>query len=529
MNLETDEGYFMDVVREARGMEKKALKYKSYDGEVKIRHDIDLYPSDYVDIDYKDLLNLYDRAQKIITAKKMKIYAPGMAEEAAPPEKKKPLSSTEAKKIEEVETRLKDITSEALRKAEEIAAAGKPPEEKEEKPEPAPRLEIELEREKPEEELPEEFEIEFEKPPEEKIEIEKPPEAPPEAPKEIAPEPEEERLIAEEPEVVVPKVLESPDEAAEKKLKQIEGEVASALGEKADEKTIKKKMLELTKQLFKEKSIDRREEIKHEIAALKNMLAAKKTKVGRKAAAKAKKEKKAPKESIAHMQVLQTLISTQNSEMSQTKDEVTNSYKHKIDSLKSRFYEEVAITDDANEKKKLYDSLVFELTKLNEQLPETVDKFEDYLVRKHLAEIKKMKETVGPKEKDVKDQIDDRIKTIEQNYPAEFDVIHDLVSKRIEGVIRTASREAFEKKPEEEQTAAEVEESKVDEIISEISNLDVGTLLYYLHSKDPEYYKKYERKHISRMEAIARARALMGKEKGLNDDIIRKYFGTLEG
>lgn len=541
MKLETGEEYFTDAVDEARKLEKKAMKYKSYSGDVKIRHDIDLYPADYVDIDYRDLINIYDRAQKIKKAAKMKIYAAaGMPEKEAAPPKKKAMSETEAKKISEVESRLKNITSEALKKAEEIAATGRAPElEKEAEAKPA-HLEIELEREKPpEEEIPSEFEIEFEKPPEKEIEFEKPvPEAKPEEVEELPAEPSiaekieeekpaEEKAVVEEPEILEPK-LESPDEAAEKKFKQIEVEVKSTMEQKADEKTIKKKMLELTKQLFKEKSMDRREEIKHEIAALKNMLAGKKAPV-RKAAAKAKKGKKAPKEAVEHLQVMQTLVSTQDSELAQTKEEITSSFRHKIDALKEKFNEGITVSETSEEKKKLYDNFVFEITKLSEHLPETIEKFKDYNTKKHIAELRKLRERAGPKEKEVREQIDEKIDDIETEYSEEFDVLKDILSKRMDGVIKTASRDVFEKKPEEEQTMDEQEEAKVDDVISEISNTDTGTLLYYLHSKDSSYYKKYERKHVSKAEALSRARVLMAKEKGLNDELISKYFGTLEG
>lgn len=551
--METGEEYFTDAVDAASSIEKKALKYKAYKGDVNIRHDIDLYPTDYVDIDYTDLLNLYDRSQKIKKAAKMDIYtAPGAAAKKAPPsEKKKPVSEEEAKKISEVETRLKGITSEALKKAEEIASAGRPPEEKAvPSPETKPaHLEIELEKEKPPEaEVPSELEIELEKPPAEKeIEFEKPAPPPPPPPEKIEIEKKEEPPIAEkieeekpveekpvpevveEPEELMPKMLESPDEAADKKFRQIEEEVKSTIGEKADEKTVKKKMLELTKQLFKEKSIERREEIKHEIAALKNMITARKTKPARKAAAKAKKKGKAPKEEAAHMQMFQTLASTQETEISQAKEELTSSFRHKIDELKTKYYDELTVAEKPEQKKKLYDQLVFELTKLSEKMPETVEKFRDYNTKKHIAELKRLRENLGPKEKDARKEVDEKLDSIEGKYKNEFKVLRDIISKRIEGVIRTASKDVFEKKPEEERSVVEEEEAKVDEIISEISNLDPGTLLYYLHSKEPDYYKKYERKHVSKSEALARARAVMAKEKGLNDELISKYFGTPEG
>ncbi|NYZ77325.1 hypothetical protein H0O02_03345 [Candidatus Micrarchaeota archaeon] len=531
-----DEGYFSDAVEEAKRIENKALEYKSYEGDIEIRKDVDFYPADYVDVDYSDLINIYERAEKIKTASKMRIFAPGMEGAPPAPEEKKAISASDAKKIEEVESRLKNITTEALKKAEEIAAPARPSEEKIELEKKPAHLEIELEREKPAE-LPSELELEFEKPAEKEEERRRPPEisevreAKPHVPEEFGErKPEEERPVAEEAEVLMPKILESPDEAAEKKFKKIEEEVVSTLGERADETAIKKKMLELTKQLFKEKSFDKREEIKHEIAALKGMLASKKTEAVRGAIAKAKKAKKPEGEgAVAHLQVLQTLVTTQASEMAQTKDSITSSYRHKIDGLHKKFYEDVALTEDAEKKKKLYDSLVFELTKLSEQLPETIEKFKDYTTKKHLAEIRKIKENVGPAEKDAAQQVTARMKAIETGHPAEFDSLKDIILKRIDSIIRTAARDVFEKKTEEEPSAVEKEETKADEIISEISNIDAGTMLYYLHSKDLEYYKKYERKHVSNAEAIARARILMAKEKGLNADIIRKYFGTLEG
>ena len=71
--------------------------------------------------------------------------------------------------------------------------------------------------------------------------------------------------------------------------------------------------------------------------------------------------------------------------------------------------------------------------------------------------------------------------------------------------------------------------AKVQELVREINDMDEGTLLYFLHGKDAEFYKKYERKHLSKQEAIFRAKALIAKEKGLSDDMISKYFSDTEG
>ena len=63
---------------------------------------------------------------------------------------------------------------------------------------------------------------------------------------------------------------------------------------------------------------------------------------------------------------------------------------------------------------------------------------------------------------------------------------------------------------------------------AEIEEIDEGTLMYYLHSHDAEYYKNYERKNVSKAEALSRAKVLMAKEKGLKDATIKKYFGNAE-
>lgn len=540
------ESDFADAVEEAKKIEKKIFEYKPYDGVIDIRKDVELYPAEYVDVDYSDLINLYERSKKIISASKMRFgsEAPAGAEEI-PTEEKRPISESEAKKIEEVESNVRNITSEALKKAEEIAATGKMPAEAGtggEKPRPPPHLEIELEKKKPEEyEIPSELELEFgrtEKEKEEEKKLQVPmaetaktaiyvPEK--EFPSTESVEDRNRQKAAEEADLQMQKIMENPDEAAEKKYKQIEDEVVSTLGEKADETAIKKKMLELTKQLFKEKSFDRREAIKHEIAALKNILISGKTELGRKVVAKTKKTKKTDDESVAHMQVMQTLISTQSSEMTQTKDSITNSYKHKIDALHDKFHEDIGMAaDDAEKKKKLYDTFVFELTKLSEQLPETIEKFRIYTTKKHLAELTKISKSISPNEKDVALQIDKKLKAIDKEYAGDFSNLQDIISKRIDSLIRASARDVFEKGSEELTHEGEGK-ADVDEIISEINNIDAGTLLYYLHSHDQEYYKKYERKHISMAEAITRARILMAKKKGLNANIIKKYFGTLEG
>ncbi|VVB98378.1 Uncharacterised protein [uncultured archaeon] len=75
--------------------------------------------------------------------------------------------------------------------------------------------------------------------------------------------------------LVVPPLLSiAPEQAAESKYAEVESKVPTVL-ESTNEADTKKRMIELTKQLFKEKSIDQRQKIKEEIAGLREMLSRK--------------------------------------------------------------------------------------------------------------------------------------------------------------------------------------------------------------------------------------------------------------
>ena len=110
-------------------------------------------------------------------------------------------------------------------------------------------------------------------------------------------------------------------------------------------------------------------------------------------------------------------------------------------------------------------------------------------------------------------------------YDKEYAAVKGIVGRQIENLIELAGSEIF-KKPEEKPEKAE---AKAYEVLKEINETDEGTLLYFLHSKDPDYYKRYERKQLSKAEVIFKAKELMAKEKGLNEKMVRKYFSQTEG
>lgn len=492
---------FEAAISEAKRMEKKVLEYQPYDGDINIEQLLDLEPQEYDDLDYKQLFNLYERVEKIISATSMGILAEKGAEAPVTAQSK------------EVASKLQEMTTERLKEAEELGKE-RSIEEKEAGPPPQPP--IELERETPKE-----------------IEIEKPAEAPVEAPAAPAEEvkkeievpfkeeaPEEKPAPAPKavaapwekpkppPAVVPPTLKETPDEAATKRYERIEEQITAAIGEGADELTLKKKMLELTKQLFKEKSTNRKEEIKAQIKVLKNMSAAVREGKKRKVAATERQ--------------FDALLAAQQEELAHTKGKAIDSYNKQIMSMKEKFYEEMGQIEDAEVRKKRYETFVSSVTMLVEGLPAAVKKEKDYVGKKHTAEMQKLRESLGPKERALRKNVEERIDYIDGKYDEEFSMIKHIVGREIENLIEVSGSEIF-KKPEEEKKGKKREPT---EIVKEINETDEGTLLYFLHSKDTEYYKKFERKQISRAEAVFKAKELIAKEKGLSAALIKKYFSV---
>jgi len=536
---------FSAAVEEAREVEKSAQPYTGFKGKIEVAKVLDLAPADYADYTYDDLMNLYEKVGKIIKTTGMEAYraAPAPAAPVTPAARKEM-----AARKEEVETRVKELTSEALTRAEEIGKElEKPIEKKPEAVKPEERKpeeiefeslmpqSIELERpkeeekkeEKPPQRAPQEIEFEIlegkEKEEEEKkegleLEKEKPQEkearealrqrpAPPTARPAMAP--------PERPVAAVPPVLrERAEEAASKRYGEIEQQITSTLGGEMDEASLKKKMLELTKELFKEKSFNRREQMKLEITVIKDLLARKVRKPAKGAGA----------ESEAKGSMLDTLISTQKTEIASTKDKLLTNYKTQIEAIRREFQQSIGQLPEADQggRKAAFESMVFKLTSLDEQLPQAVLKYQDYLREKHQSELRKFRSSLGKGEEKLAADAETRLADIEEGYAKEFATARAIVKKQVEMLTESMGRAVFGKEE------VPVKEAKVQDLVAEINETDEGTLLYFLHSKDPEFYKRYERKHVSRQEAVFRAKELMAREKGLSDDMVRRYFSESE-
>lgn len=531
-------GAFEEAIDEARKLEKKLVEYGAYGGEVEIARTLDLEPRDYVDLTYTDMLNQYGRTQKIISATGRGVFAAMPGEEKAEAPKPAATAATQ-----EVESRLREMTTETLKSAEEVSRQvielekAAPPPQAEAAPAGPQKLELEFEH------RPAEKEIELERgaPAKPGVELERearPQAAQPEAvaraperpmpappvPEAVRGEPAIERpaapeaLAPEEKKIIVaavpPALKESPDEAAARKYAKMEEQIRAALGEKADEVTLKKKMLELTKELFKEKSIIRRNELKAQITVLKNMLSG--------AGKPAKKAAKGADET--HQKIFEALLSSQQADLAQTKDSIIGSYNRQLSTIKQKFYSDMELTEDPAKRKQIFDSFAFSVTSLVEQLPEVLEKYRDFTIKKHSSEMEKLRGSTDATEKATMRAVEDRLAYIKAKYDQEFAPVKGIIAHEIDTLVEVAGAEVFKKEEKPEEA-----EAKEYEAVKDINDTDEGTLLYYLRTKDADFYKMYERNQISKAEAIFKAKEVMAREKGLSDAMVRKYFTHTEG
>ncbi len=512
---------FYAALDTAKRIEKNALARSEFSEKIEIVKTIDLEPREFEDMTYADLVNMYERAQKVISATKSFQSMPTVTAGST-------VRSAEVKKID-VESKVKQITNESLEKAEELSR------EFEKKAEiPAPSIAPQPAPKKPIDDLMD-LDLTFEKDtataPQKESEImfeREAPELPME--KEVLPAVEiEERKEEKRPRIMeeaapidempapshvkpMPGILAATEaKHAEGKYSEIEGLLRQELGGEGDDEKIKKRMLSLTKDLFREKSTTQREQIKLQIVVLKNMLG---------------KSKKPPKARARQEQdysadVYTTLMSTQRMELSSAKDTIQTEFSEKISAAKHRYFDAIREGQgDDSALRAAYDALVGELNALEERVGAVTARTGGLLAQKHSAELKGLGGSGSLPTKTAR-EIEKAIAQMNGQYMADLDNLKEMLFKRVESLKESAAQEVQGTKAQKN-TA-----SQLNSVIFEINETDEGTLLYYLHSKNPAYYKKYERHHVSRAEAIAYAKILMAKERGLNDASIQKYFGTI--
>lgn len=513
-------------------IEKNAVEYKPAKGEsYKAERLIEISPQEILDMGYDEAINQYNRIEKIISAASSMdalIGGAGARAEAA-----------EAPQVEltpEAQAAAAQMRSISAASAHETEMLAKP---KEEKPaiaapkiqmpaisipgaapkvqlpappvEAAPELPAHEEEPTPlspaarkrllREEIPEEGGKKEEILPEAPAPIiEKMPPAPP---REIVPPAPREKPGAPLPELPLPAILsESPEKGAEATISRLEKQfqaqfapaAGKAAGKKVDTEGAKKRMMELTRELFRERSFDRREEIKKEIVLLKNM-------ISEAGAPSAKAGAGAPEAGA----FLTALKGSQDYEFSSAKKTIEELFGQNMKLISSQADTKAALGDRAGAASYLETNSVL----LEQRLITLIEKYQIFLTAKHNAELSALSSrglSTAESEK-LRGALRDR-------YAHDFSSIKHEIGEEIHSKVQNA-KEALTEPAGDPKARA----------IAQVSRASEEELLNLLQSMDPRSYEKYARGELSRGEALASARRKMASQAGLDEDTINKHFG----
>ena len=566
---------FSTAADEVSRVEESAEEYKSPEIKKKrVERSLELSPQEIHELEYPDIVNYYNRMEKIISASRMDM---GMFGEETVKSAEPPRPAGKAKgKAREVEKEMKKISIERAREAvrpPSPVAEKKPPGEippevpekavppKPAKPEigpmpgepegPAPRVApppkpAEKPKKKPPEKaappkpakpeigpMPGEPEGPAPRKAPPKPEEEKAPPAPilperpaPKKPKKItsppaekppepteaikpvprAPEPEvvspEEAPPAPEPgvsvKVPIPEELSSsPVKEAGKTINRLEKQLGAQMTgkrkKKVDVEDTKKRMMELTRELFKERSTSRRSEIKKEIVALKGLI----TKA---------KEGKAVSGGLPEGSLMDALRDEQKYELRDAKKKIEAIYEKNHKGLIAQMKKQRATAHRGP----AFDEFSNKLVELEQKLMELADKYQSFLTAKHTAELSKLKAKGASTPESEKLR-----KNISGDYGHEFSEFKNSIGEEIHSQLESTRAVLFE-------DAGDPVATK----LAQISNAPEDSLFNLLQAREPRLYDKYARGEKSRSEALREARRLMALEAGIDEDTINKRFGS---
>lgn len=299
--------------------------------------------------------------------------------------------------------------------------------------------------------------------------------------------------------IPVPAFLsESPEEKAEGTIARIETQLGAQMKgkktKKVDTADTKKRMLELTRELFKERSMNRRAEIKKEIVMLKDLLS------------QSRKTGKAETGGLPEGAMYSALRSAQEYEFKEALDRVQEIYEENQKVLVSAMDAQRAV----EHREQAFEAFSKNMAGLEQGLDSLVDKYQSFLVKKHLAELGKLEE----RNQSTKDS-EKSASSLEAEYSREFSSLKSTVGEQIHSQIETTRAVLFE-------AAGDPEAMK----LSQITNASEENLFNFLQANDSRTYEKYARGEITRAEALASARRLMAIDAGVDEDTINKSFGS---
>jgi hypothetical protein len=291
---------------------------------------------------------------------------------------------------------------------------------------------------------------------------------------------------------------ESPVEKAEEVIAKLETQLGAQMKgkrkKKVDTADTKKRMLELTRELFKERSMNRRAEIKKEIVMLKDLL----TQSGKPA--------KADTGGLPEGSMYSALRSEQDYEFKEALDRVQEIYEDNKKLLVSAMDARRAV----EHRESAFEEFSKSMVDLEQGLDSLIGKYQDFLTQKHTAELEKLEER-GQATKDSAKLA----AGLADNYAHEFSSLKNTIGEQIHSQIESTRSVLFE---------SAGDPGARD--LSQVANAPEESVFNFLQAKDSRTYEKYARGEISRAEAIAYARRLMAKDAGLDEDTINKSFGS---
>lgn len=468
-------------------------------------------PEDLINLDYADLINIYKKVQKVIEIKqKLQTYEVPETRVSIEVEKRWPEFEMEVERVEEmpVARPTPPPPPSPKKPVELLPPPPKPAEISPPPPIPAPAREVE----KKEEVL---------KLPAEKV---KKPEGLIFAKGEEMEEEEERKLEVavpyidshEEIMIEVPKQLSVPvDEAAKKKIEGVVKRYQQA-GE-INKSDVKRRMIELTRELFKEKSAERKAELKAEIVELKKVVEQKEA--GRKGEG-----------------VFEALVKEQDEELSEILSGLLGTFNTNFDKVNNEYQQaKLVIFEDPSLTARADSFFSSDLNSIVSQMTRIIDAYSDYIIKVHVAELEHLKGFGGVGD----ESISKRIEYVRLNYPSKFNELKKNISSAIDKAKPSAAAPVKEERitaappaekprlpayaPPAEKKEGAGEEART--VLDEISRMHEGELLHYLSSRDRRVFASYVRGEISKEEAAKQARILLAKERGVSDTLIKTYWG----
>lgn len=344
---------------------------------------------------------------------------------------------------------------------------------------------------------------------------------------------------------------------------------------KIDAKSLQSRMLQLTKQLFRSKSVSERESIKIELSIIRQLL-----ETVKKTGAKKTSGKQLSIKSQIKNNLLTAIISKQNKEFLDMYNDILYEFKDTIHNFKrdyssllnkSEWYK-ISSMDEFNKKTSKLNMI---LTNFESNLVSRCKTETKQLEKKHMLElnnyinsskIKKLPATIEHRKEKIngytkkmdalcskfKDEISKIVETIKNNsveFSKTFSLKTNQNNTEKNKMQKQAKEETQQKTKQKEKTTeivsqietkkskgkqadikekrkSNLSESEINHIVNDIMDMDEQTLMYYIYNHVKPTYRDYNKGTITIDQVLTIARRKMAEDRGMTKEMINKYFAS---